>query len=54
MFIQTQDTPNPQTLKFIPGVEVLKTGTRTYSQEDSRNDAPIADSIFKIITVLSK
>lgn len=26
MFIQTQDTPNPNSLKFFPGVEVLKPG----------------------------
>jgi NFU1 iron-sulfur cluster scaffold homolog, mitochondrial len=48
MFIQTQDTPNPQTLKFIPGVQVLSSGTRSYGLEDNRNDAPIVDSIFKI------
>jgi len=27
MFIQTQDTPNPATLKFIPGVPVMPSGT---------------------------
>lgn len=48
MFIQTQDTPNPQTLKFIPGVQILKTGTKSYAKEDNRNDAPIVDAIFKI------
>lgn len=26
MFIQTQDTPNPDSLKFMPGVDVLGTG----------------------------
>ena len=48
MFIQTQDTPNPQTLKFLPGVEVLKSGTRSYENADNCNDAPIASSVFKV------
>ncbi|MCL4155651.1 UNVERIFIED_CONTAM: hypothetical protein GTU68_065976 [Idotea baltica] len=53
MFIQTQDTPNPQTLKFLPGVEVLKSGTRSYESADNCNDAPIAASVFKVEGVRS-
>jgi NFU1 iron-sulfur cluster scaffold homolog, mitochondrial len=48
MFIQTVETPNPETLKFVPGTEILKSGTRTYSIEDNCSDSPIAGSIFKI------
>ncbi len=48
MFIQTLDTPNPETLKFVPGTQILQSGTRTYSFGDSCVDAPIAQSIFKI------
>ncbi len=48
MFIQTIETPNPETLKFVPGVEILKSGTRTYNTSDSYVDAPIVASIFKI------
>lgn len=48
MFIQTVETPNPETLKFVPGTEILKSGTRTYSTEDNCSDSPIAGSIFKI------
>lgn len=32
MFIQTQDTPNPQTMKFIPGVVVMPFGTVTFTK----------------------
>lgn len=32
MFIQTQDTPNPQTMKFIPGVVVMPLGTATFTK----------------------
>lgn len=53
MFIQTQDTPNPQTLKFLPGVEVLKSGTRTYESAADCNDAPLAVEIFKVEGVKS-
>ena len=35
MFIQTQDTPNPATLKFIPGVPVMDSGTADYPAADS-------------------
>jgi len=48
MFIQTIETPNPETLKFVPGTEILKTGTRTYNHGDTCLDAPIVTSIFKI------
>ncbi len=48
MFIQTIETPNPETLKFVPGVEILKSGTRTYNMDDACTDAPIAQTIFKI------
>ena len=30
MFIQTEDTPNPMTIKFLPGKEVMKTGTADF------------------------
>ena len=34
MFIQTEDTPNPETLKFIPGNNILKTGTADFSSKE--------------------
>ena len=34
MFIQTEETPNPATLKFLPGQTVLGTGTANFSDGD--------------------
>ena len=48
MFIQTEDTPNPETLKFIPGVIVLKNGTADFSNVETTENSPLASRIFKI------
>ena len=34
MFIQTEDTPNPLTIKFLPGKEVMKSGTADFRKKD--------------------
>ena len=48
MFIQTEDTPNPETLKFIPGNIILKTGTADFSSKDVASDSPLALRLFEI------
>ena len=48
MFIQTEDTPNPETLKFIPGNIILKTGTADFSSKDVASNSPLASRLFKI------
>lgn len=48
MFIQTQDTPNPATLKFIPGVPVMDQGTADFVDADAAAQAPLARRLFKI------
>ncbi|MEL7544570.1 MAG: NifU N-terminal domain-containing protein, partial [Pseudomonadota bacterium] len=49
MFIQTEATPNPATLKFIPGKSVLTDGTRDYrSSAEAENDSPLAGRLFGI------
>ena len=48
MFIQTEETPNPNTLKFIPGVQVLKEGTVEFKDKDSANFSNLANLIFLI------
>ena len=48
MFIQTEDTPNPETLKFIPGNIILKTGTADFSSKDVASDSPLASRLFEI------
>ncbi|XP_072050463.1 NFU1 iron-sulfur cluster scaffold homolog, mitochondrial-like [Amphiura filiformis] len=48
MFIQTQDTPNPNSLKFIPGVEVLPSGTMDFPSARNAHASPLARSLFRI------
>ncbi len=48
MFIQTEDTPNPETLKFIPGNIVLKKGTADFSNVDVAKISPLASRLFEI------
>lgn len=49
MFIQTEATPNPATLKFLPGKEVLVDGTADFRDADSaRAASPLAGRLFDI------
>lgn len=49
MFIQIQETPNPNTLKFLPGVPVLKYGfTLNISNVKESFNAPIAEHLLQI------
>ena len=48
MFIQTEDTPNPATLKFIPGVDVMPAGTVHFSSIDDASNSPLARRLFAV------
>ena len=48
MFIQTEATPNPATLKFIPGRIVLDTGTMEFANRDSAHRSPLAARLFEV------
>ena len=49
MFIQTESTPNPATLKFLPGKEVLREGTADFRDADAAREAsPLAGRLFDI------
>ena len=49
MFIQTEATPNPATLKFLPGKEVLAEGTADFRDAESAAAAsPLAGKLFSI------
>lgn len=48
MFIQTEATPNPDSLKFIPGRIVLETGTATFKQGDDCTNSPLAKKLLDI------
>ena len=51
MFIQTESTPNPATLKFLPGQEVLAVGTADFPSRDSATGSPLAQRIFAVAGV---
>lgn len=49
MFIQTQDTPNPDSLKFLPGVDVLGKGkTYDFPSVSSAASSPLAKLLFRV------
>ena len=49
MFIQTEATPNPATIKFIPGETVLPSGVADFSNADeAKGKSPLAERLFKI------
>ncbi|MDH4386374.1 MAG: NifU family protein [Caulobacter sp.] len=48
MFIQTEATPNPEVLKFLPGREVLGTGSREMSSAQDAALSPLATALFEI------
>jgi len=48
MFIQTEATPNPATMKFLPGRTVLEAGTLDMRDADSALQSPLAAKLFEI------
>ena len=53
MFIQTEATPNPATLKFIPGRTVLDTGTMEFANREAASRSPLAERLFDVQGVKS-
>lgn len=51
MFIQTESTPNPRTLKFLPGRDVLGAGSREFGDVDAAAASPLAEALFAIAGV---
>ncbi len=51
MFIQTESTPNPATLKFLPGQTVLEMGTADFPTKDAGDKSPLAKRIFAALGV---
>ena len=51
MFIQTEATPNPATLKFQPGKPVLETGTLDMPTREAAQQSPLAERLFDIPNV---
>ena len=48
MFIQTESTPNPATLKFVPGCQVMPKGTADFTNSEECGRSPLASSLFGI------
>lgn len=48
MFIQTESTPNPRTLKFLPGRDVLGAGSREFADIDAARASPLAAALFRV------
>lgn len=52
MFIQTESTPNPSTLKFMPGQSVLDVGTADFPNAEAGAKSPLASRIFGVDGVM--
>lgn len=48
MLIETERTPNPATLKFLPGRIVMPDGTRDFATPESAESAPLARDLFRL------
>ena len=48
MFIQTEPTPNPATLKFLPGRAVMEQGTANFPDAASAARSPLAQRLFAV------
>lgn len=46
MFIETETTPNPASLKFLPGQQVMTSGTREFTTPEAAEASPLAQAIF--------
>ena len=48
MFIQTEPTPNPNVLKFLPGRDVAPLGAREFLTIDQATASPLAEALFQL------
>jgi hypothetical protein len=48
MFIETETTPNPATLKFLPGRQVMVAGTRDFTDDEAAEASPLAAALFSL------
>lgn len=53
MFIQTENTPNPATVKFLPGLKVMASGVAEFENEQEAKRSPLAERIFEVAGVRS-
>jgi Fe-S cluster biogenesis protein NfuA len=48
MLIETETTPNPATLKFLPGQAVMAAGTRDFASPEEAEASPLAEALFTL------
>ena len=48
MLIETEPTPNPATLKFLPGRTVMEVGTRDFANPEEAEASPLAEALFAL------
>lgn len=48
MLIETENTPNPATIKFLPGQIVMESGTRDFASADEAEVSPLAEALFSL------
>ena len=48
MLIETETTPNPATLKFLPGQAVMAAGTRDFADPEEAEASPLAETLFSL------
>ena len=48
MFIETEQTPNPATLKFLPGRAIMASGTADFASAEKAERSPLATRLFQI------
>lgn len=51
MLIETESTPNPATVKFLPGRQVMTAGTRDFASPEEAAASPLAEALFGLGTV---
>jgi Fe-S cluster biogenesis protein NfuA len=48
MYIETETTPNPATLKFLPGEQIMAAGTREFTSDEDAAASPLAEALFSL------
>jgi Fe-S cluster biogenesis protein NfuA len=48
MLIETEKTPNPATLKFLPGRQIMASGTRDFASPEEADASPLAQALFTL------
>src|SRR5687768_3993647 len=48
MLIHTEPTPNPATMKFLPGQQVMEAGTRDFAAPEEAEASPLAEALFSL------